>query len=600
MMIVNGASIPGTNVWCQTVSVIPNTDYDFSTWATSVYPISPAILQFSINGVLLGAPFVLPTTPCLWTQFFDTWNSGINTTANICVVNQNTITGGNDFALDDIIFSPLCTSMDSVTVIVTPQPNISISPSGPYICAGASANLTATGATSFLWSDGSSGSILAVSPVSTTSYSVTGTTLGCTGTSTVTVTVSPAITALINVVNQVSCFGLSDGSASVSATGGIGNYTYTWAPSGGTASTASGLGINTYTVTIADSLGCQTTATVTISEPALLTLGPVNVTNILCNGGTTGILEIIASGGTPGSGYSYAWSPSGSGTVSNNLPAATYVITVTDAHGCTATFSQQITQPPAITSVLTPLDEHCVNSCDGSITNIAAGGTPGYTYSWSNSAVTQDITNLCLGSYSVTITDANNCQHTDNTSIGTATFITANFNSDGVWGLIPYTVNFTYAGSGATTYQWNFGDGSPINNTANPSHTYNDIGVYNVVLIVNSGNPDFCTDTFNIQITVEGQSKLTMPNVFTPNGDGFNDTFKPDAEHLETLEVSIYDRWGKQVGEFNTIDGSWDGKNMHNKKEASDGVYYYILSATGKDKVVYNLQGTVTLIKGGK
>jgi gliding motility-associated-like protein len=118
------------------------------------------------------------------------------------------------------------------------------------------------------------------------------------------------------------------------------------------------------------------------------------------------------------------------------------------------------------------------------------------------------------------------------------------------------------------------------------------------MLIVNSGSPDFCSDTFHIQITVEGQSKLTMPNVFTPNQDGYNDTFKPDAENLATLEVSIFDRWGKLIGEFNTIDGFWDGKNMHSKKEASDGVYYYILSATGRDKVVYNLQGTVTLIKG--
>jgi gliding motility-associated-like protein len=419
---------------------------------------------------------------------------------------------------------------------------------------------------------------------------------GCSSTVTIIPVQISNLSATANVINNIACFGQANGSASATPTGGYGTYTYSWAPSGGSASTASGLGPGIYTVTIADSLTCQTTATVTITEPPLLTVNLVSVTNELCYGGTNGSISINANGGT--SGYTYTWAPSGSGTIANNLPANTYTVTVTDANSCTSTISQIVTQPPALTSLLTPADEHCVNSCDGSVQTNAGGGTGTLTYSWSNGAATQDISSLCPGSYSVTITDANNCQLTDNASIGTATHITANFNSDGVWGVVPYTVAFTYTGSGATTYQWNFGDGSPVDNSSNPSHTYTVLGVYDVMLIVNSGSPDFCSDTFHIQITVEGQSKLTMPNVFTPNQDGYNDTFKPDAENLATLEVSIFDRWGKLIGEFNTIDGFWDGKNMHSKKEASDGVYYYILSATGRDKVVYNLQGTVTLIKG--
>jgi len=504
-----------------------------------------------------------------------------------------------------------CTSTQTITSVTVYQIPTSTFTALTPICMAGNCTVTYTGnasaSASYSWNfngatvisgSGQGPYVVNWSTPGAHNVTLTVTENGCSSTMTIIPVQVSNLSATANVISDVACHGQANGSASVTPTGGYGTYTYNWAPSGGTASTASGLGINIYTVTVADSLGCQTTATVTITEPALLTLGPVNVTNVLCNGGTTGILEIVASGGT--SAYSYAWSPSGSGTVSNNLPAATYVITVTDAHGCTATFSQQITQPSAITSLLTPADEHCVNSCDGSIQNTAGGGTGALTYSWSNSAVTQDISNLCPGSYSVTITDANNCHHIDNASIGTSTFITANFNPDGVWGVIPYTVGFTYTGSGASTYQWNFGDGSPIDNASNPSHTYTDLGIYNVVLIVNSGSPDFCTDTFNIQITVEGQSKLKMPNVFTPNNDGYNDVFKPDAEHLATLEVTIYDRWGKQVGEFNTIDGYWDGKNMHNKKEVADGVYYYILSATGKDKVEYNLQGTVTLIRGGK
>lgn len=120
MLVVNGASTPNQNVWCQTVNVMPNTNYAFSAWGASVIATSPAILQFSINGNLLGSPFQLPSALCQWTQFFQTWNSGAATTATICIVNQNTQPSGNDFALDDLFFGPLCQETAQVTITVQP------------------------------------------------------------------------------------------------------------------------------------------------------------------------------------------------------------------------------------------------------------------------------------------------------------------------------------------------------------------------------------------------------------------------------------------------------------------------------------------------
>jgi len=102
MMIVNGAAAPNTNVWCKTVPVTPNTDYAFSTWLASTISASPAILQFSINNVVLGVPFGASPTLCIWQQFYEVWNSGASTTATICIVNQNTAQSGNDFLLDDL------------------------------------------------------------------------------------------------------------------------------------------------------------------------------------------------------------------------------------------------------------------------------------------------------------------------------------------------------------------------------------------------------------------------------------------------------------------------------------------------------------------
>jgi gliding motility-associated-like protein len=116
MMLVNGASTAGVNVWCQTVSVIPNTNYDFSTWLANVSTTSPAALQFAINGFPLGTVFNAPNTPAQWIQFHYIWNSGTNTSANICIINQNMVAIGNDFALDDIEFKEMCIVSDSVYI----------------------------------------------------------------------------------------------------------------------------------------------------------------------------------------------------------------------------------------------------------------------------------------------------------------------------------------------------------------------------------------------------------------------------------------------------------------------------------------------------
>lgn len=131
MLVVNGAGTPNQDVWCQTVSVTPNTDYAFSAWVMSVVGSSPAQLQFSVNGNLLGNIFTAPSNVCNWVEFYQVWNSGPNSSVEICIVNQNTQPSGNDFALDDLYFSELCETIASVTVTVadlnanfTPPPDL--------------------------------------------------------------------------------------------------------------------------------------------------------------------------------------------------------------------------------------------------------------------------------------------------------------------------------------------------------------------------------------------------------------------------------------------------------------------------------------------
>lgn len=156
MLVVNGASTAGVPIWCQTVTVSPNTDYAFSAWLTSVTPSNPAVLQFTVNGELLGSPFSATSTTCDWQEFHEVWNSGPITSAEICITNQNTAESGNDFALDDITLSPFCTYTVSIDVDVRPYPVVDLG-LDTVVCPGMPVLLDATtaGATDYHWQDGS-------------------------------------------------------------------------------------------------------------------------------------------------------------------------------------------------------------------------------------------------------------------------------------------------------------------------------------------------------------------------------------------------------------------------------------------------------------
>lgn len=117
MMVVNASGTPDS-VWCQDITVDPNTEYAFSAWVTSVTSQNPAELQFSINGNLLGDQFDASPSTCSWNQFSENWTSGSETDITICIVNVNMTPAGNDFALDDISFTQICETTDEVTVSI--------------------------------------------------------------------------------------------------------------------------------------------------------------------------------------------------------------------------------------------------------------------------------------------------------------------------------------------------------------------------------------------------------------------------------------------------------------------------------------------------
>jgi gliding motility-associated-like protein len=118
MLICDGAIIANEKIWCQTINVDQNKTYAFSSWITSIFPQNPPIMQFSINGNLLGQEFQSNDTPCEWQEFFQKWDSGLNTSAEICIVNQSTEGQGNDFGIDNISVREACFSFDTAEVII--------------------------------------------------------------------------------------------------------------------------------------------------------------------------------------------------------------------------------------------------------------------------------------------------------------------------------------------------------------------------------------------------------------------------------------------------------------------------------------------------
>ncbi len=159
MLVINGDSRSNASIWCQTVPVSSNSTYNFSTWvATCVATNQSAVaqLQFSINGSLIGQVFSPPLTAGQWSQFSTTWNSGNSTTANICIVNQNTLLDGNDFAIDDIFFQNVCVSSDTLNVVAPVAVKADAGPD-QTICKGGSIQLNGVpsgAATTGTWSGG--------------------------------------------------------------------------------------------------------------------------------------------------------------------------------------------------------------------------------------------------------------------------------------------------------------------------------------------------------------------------------------------------------------------------------------------------------------
>lgn len=240
------------------------------------------------------------------------------------------------------------------------------------------------------------------------SYSVTVTDdVGSTATATATVELENTLELFMG-SSYETCVGSSDGNVSVNVSGGTGFYTYLW-NTGDDFVVVYDLSAGIYTVTVTDTVSnCSAVGTVEleISPEGIWVM--TSSTDVTCNGFNDGTGYVGIMTGVPP--FTVVWSDNQTGTSPTGLGAGTYYVTVTDVNGCSALDSILVNEPPAIVSSFTVQNEDC-DQDNGAIDVTVSGGVPGYTYAWSNSAVTEDLTGLSSGSYTLTVTDASGCTH---------------------------------------------------------------------------------------------------------------------------------------------------------------------------------------------
>lgn len=590
---------PLGNVFCGSI--------ENNSWLSFVADSTTSVLNVFVSNCSTTAGIqmqVYTTTDCYnYTAVSNCWNPA--SVVSGTVTSTGLIVGQTYYLMIDGNAGCVCDYIISAGAGVSSALNAGQDVS---ICTGQSTTLQGSGALTYSWSPSAGLSDTAIAnpvatPSVTTTYTLTGTSTNtnCPATDEVTVTVNPYPTSDFT-VSSPNC---DDNTATITYTGTAdANATYNWNFSGGTANPGAGQGPHqvtwtspgNYNITLTVTANnCASTLTLNNVMVSDISTDPSEYTNVICYGENNGTATVYPDGGlTP---YSYLWStnPSQTTPTAINLPPGAYYVTITDNIGCMTYDTVFINQPDSLSLVVTFENESCINNNDGAISITVSGGIPPYQYNWTGSPLqVPDLINLADGNYSVTVTDSNNCTLTSTIPILTESPIHVGFivsPNDSI--LIDNIFDFTFTGNGAFEYNWDFGDGTTSTFT-NPTHQYASEGEYTVWLVISTGDPDDCRDSMEMKVWVFLPPIVNIPNIFTPNGDGVNETFKVDVkpESIKSEEMSIYNRWGKKIFSWSEIGGEWDGGNN------ADGVYYYIYVTAGKfDGKEIMRNGTVTLMR---
>ncbi|MBL4653961.1 MAG: T9SS type A sorting domain-containing protein [Flavobacteriales bacterium] len=255
----------------------------------------------------------------------------------------------------------------------------------------------------YSWNNGSTtSSQLLVLPMGPACLTVTDGN-GCTQVACVTIT-EPTSLTVTAVQGNVSCNGGSDGSISLTTSGGTTAYSYMW-NGGGTTAMASGLAIGVYVVTVTDGNGCMDISSYTITEPTMLSI-TTSTNDAACASSNGDATATVTGGTTP---YGYMWNDGQATMMATGLTAGSFDVTTTDANGCTVSANALVNNPNSPSVTISVTDALCNGSSDGTATAMATGGTTPYNYMWTDGQAVMMATGLLAGNADVTVTDAASC-----------------------------------------------------------------------------------------------------------------------------------------------------------------------------------------------
>ncbi len=371
---------------------------------------------------------------------------------------------------------------------------------------------------------------------------------GCTAELTREIT-QPDPIVLSATVSNVTVFNGNDGVIDLTATGGNPDLTYAWS-NGADTEDLTDLPVGSYSVTVTDADGCTAEETYTVNQPSELVVVINAVTNVSCNGAADGSITVNISGGVPT--YTYAWStPTGFGADTQNisdLAPDTYTLTVTDANGATATAEATIIEPIALSNTFDVSAATCNGDADGSIQANVSGGTPTYTFAWSNGSNTQIVNGLTAGDYTITITDANGCTLEQSTTVSepdvlenTLTITDANCAGEASGSLTASVTGGTPLVGGDYNYLWNNGATTAVNDNlpaGDYSLTVTDANGCTLIETATVGEPSALVITPTVTDADCGQATGSISLVVTGGAEGYTYLWSNGATGNSLLDLA--------------------------------------------------------------
>jgi len=454
-----------------------------------------------------------------------------------------------------------------------------------------------SGTETFSWDNGATTEDIA--NVGSGSYTITVSSQGCSLDSTFVLTSSSF--SYTTTVTQPSCGG-TNGVIDIVIAGGTAPITYSI--DGGATTATSGtfnnLSAGIYDIVVADGSGCQLTSQETLQDVGGLS-GDAVITDLICNGDNSGRIVLTAVGGSAPFTYSIGGSTQNT-TVFDNIAADSYNASITDANGCTFDTILVVSEPPKLNVVLTVTDPVCYNTCDGTVQAIVTGGTIANDpiYEWSGVLsihTTNDVSGVCAGTYTLTVTDDNGCQKDTTFTLNSPASVISDFTATPQPTTIFNTaITLSENSVNGSSFTW-YVDSMNVGTGTLLIYDYpsDSAGTYSTCLVVK--NALGCSDSLCRDVVIENDFVFFVPNSFTPNGDGDNDFFFPQGMGINNIEYEllVFDRWGTLLWRSSNTNGIWDG--TYKGKPCPQDTYVWKLNTKHQGNKNIERIGHVTLMR---